>query len=154
MPEQKAFLEQLKHEISQALGDRVWFQPNLTALTPFLFDENGFEVVDEILASHKERIASCSIKVYKQCDCFDILPKGIDKGAGLSAFLSEEGAKAEEVVSIGDGINDFAMFERSGFSIGVSKSEENRKKLQQKASVVFQTAEEALIYVSFRKEPT
>jgi Cof subfamily protein (haloacid dehalogenase superfamily) len=43
-------------------------------------------------------------------DCFDVVPFGVTKGAGLTTLLRQLGIRPEETVCIGDSFNDVPMF--------------------------------------------
>ena len=41
--------------------------------------------------------------------CIDIVPAGIDKAAGIRAFIALKGLTEEDVIAVGDNVNDAAM---------------------------------------------
>ena len=41
--------------------------------------------------------------------CIDIVPKGIDKAAGLKKVAEIYGAGHDDVIAVGDNVNDYAM---------------------------------------------
>ncbi len=43
--------------------------------------------------------------------CIDIVPAGMDKAAGIYRLLSLAGGKKEDVIAVGDNVNDLAMIE-------------------------------------------
>ena len=43
--------------------------------------------------------------------CIDIVPKGIDKAAGIRAYIALKGLTEEDVIAVGDNVNDAAMIE-------------------------------------------
>ncbi len=53
----------------------------------------------------------------------DISPHGVDKAYGLQRVAQELGFSANEVLAIGDGRNDLAMFSWAGSSIAMGQSE-------------------------------
>ena len=142
--EQTRLLDVLKKEIGLALGGDVWFQPNLTALTPFPAKKEGFAAIEEILDRYGEEIKKADVNVYPQSDCFDILPASIDKGAALRALMARENAARGDVTAVGNGINDLPMLACAGRSIGIGNA------LSGKADVCFGTIEEALKEIAFK----
>lgn len=66
------------------------------------------------------------VDVYRHVDSFDVVPKGIDKKAGLECLGKLLHVSAEETVAVGDGVNDYPMFEYAGCSIGIGVKEEAR----------------------------
>lgn len=51
-----------------------------------------------------------------------ILPRGVDKGFGLTAALTELGIAARAVVAVGDAENDHSLLRGSGFSAAVANA--------------------------------
>lgn len=114
----------------------LWYQPNQVALTPFPKTEEEFDRIESWIAEH-ENLLSC-VDIYRHIDSFDILPKGIDKQAGLR-FLDELlGTDPRETAAVGDGINDYPMFQYAGLSVGI------RLKEPDAADKNFETIEDAL----------
>jgi hypothetical protein len=108
----------------QKMIPHVWFQPNVVELTPFLTQEEEFDQIDEFLQEHTDQIRD--VTIYKQVDCYDVVPNGISKASGLTALGERLGISSEETIAVGDGINDYPMFEYAGLSVGVNVKEENR----------------------------
>ncbi len=102
----------------------IWFQPNKIGVTPFPTTEEEFEEIATLLETYKAELKD--VEVFRHVDSFDIVPAGIDKGVGISYLLERIGISPKEVVAIGDGVNDYAMFELAGFSVGVNVKEEHR----------------------------
>ena len=64
--------------------------------------------------------------VYEQADCFDITPNGITKKSGIENLAKMLGVLPEEMIAVGDGINDYPMFEYAGIAFGVNVKEEDK----------------------------
>ena len=114
-------------EIKKVLENRfphIWFQPNKVGVTPFPTSEEEFEEIQQMLETWREDKEG--IQVFRHIDSFDIVPAGIDKTVGIRYVLDLLGIKTEEMIAIGDGVNDYCMFETAGFSIGVKVKEEFR----------------------------
>lgn len=111
-------------KILEAEFPHIWFQPNKVGVTPFPTTEGEFEAILELLNQYKEELND--IEIFQHVDSFDIVPKGIDKGVGISYLLEIMNLKADEIIAVGDGVNDYAMFELAGFSVGVNVKEEER----------------------------
>ena len=119
-PHSKRAVEQLrrmKERIVNACGDRVWFQPNEIELTPFPQDAQSFERIQELIDTHPDELDE--LLVYRQVDCFDFIPKNINKAAGLAYLAELEGLSRTDFIVVGDGINDVPMFEFADVSIGI-----------------------------------
>ena len=57
--------------------------------------------------------------VYEKFDCFDITPNGITKKSGIDKLAKMLNVLPEEMIAVGDGINDYPMFEYAGIVISV-----------------------------------
>lgn len=110
-------LKRMKERITVRCGGRVWFQPNELELTPFPQDPEAFELIQGLIDANPEELDE--LLIYRQVDCFDFIPKNINKASGL-AFLAElEGLSRADFIAVGDGINDVPMFEFADVSIGI-----------------------------------
>ena len=112
-------LRRMRERIISVCGKRVWFQPNEVELTPFPQDPEAFELIQNLIDAHPEDLDE--LIVYRQVDCFDFIPKNINKASGLACLAELEGCARESFVAVGDGINDVPMFEYAGVSIGIGE---------------------------------
>lgn len=115
--EAKETIRFLRGKIKEVLP-HVWFQPNEVGLTPFLTKQGEFDAVNQILEDYKEQVKD--VIVYEQFDCFDITPNGITKKSGIEKLANMLGICPEEMIAVGDGINDYPMFEFAGTALGVN----------------------------------
>mgnify|MGYP002625844427 CR=1 FL=1 len=129
-------LGELRARIDRALAGRIWYQPNEIALTPFPRDAEAFEVIQQILDDSPELLSG--IAVYRQSDCFDILPDAISKRNGLQYLADLLGADRSRFAAVGDGINDVPMFDYADLSISIGG------KLAYRTDLAFDTIHEAL----------
>lgn len=107
----------LKKLIDEKIPD-MWYQPNSVALTPFPRKQEEFDIIDNIIEENRDKLKG--ITVYKHCDSFDIVLAGINKGAAVKFLCQKFGIEKHEVVTVGDGINDYSMFAESDNSIGIN----------------------------------
>lgn len=107
----------LKKEIDKLIPD-IWYQPNQVALTPFPRSEEEFNIILECIDSCKEKITH--LTVYKHCDSIDITPSEITKYTGLKHLSEITGIKPKEIIAVGDGVNDYPMFEFAKYRVGVN----------------------------------
>ena len=121
--EAKETIHFLRGKIEEVLP-YVWFQPNEIGLTPFLTKQEEFEAVNKILEDYKEQVND--VIIYEQADCFDITPNGITKKSGIENLAKILGVLPEEMIAVGDGINDYPMFEFAGTAFGVNVKDENK----------------------------
>ena len=121
--EAKKTIHFLRQKIEEAMP-YVWFQPNEVGLTPFLTKQEEFDAVNNILEEYKDPVKD--VIVYEQADCFDITPNGITKKSGIENLAKMLGVLPEEMIAVGDGINDYPMFEYAGIAFGVNVKEEDK----------------------------
>ena len=119
------FLEEIK-KMLQEKYPHIWFQPNKVGVTPFPTTEEEFQEIEDLLSVWLE--GKNGIQVFRHVDSFDIVPAGIDKTTGIRCVLDKLDIRAEEMVAIGDGVNDYCMFEMAGVSVGVNVKEAFRVK--------------------------
>jgi len=113
----KRSIRLLRGRIEEAVPG-MWYQPNEVGLTPFPRNDAEFDAVQGVIDALKAEIAD--VIVYRHCDSFDITPEGITKKSGLARLGKLLGISAEETVAVGDGVNDYPMFEYAGHSVGVN----------------------------------
>ena len=102
----------------------MWYQPNEVGLTPFPRDAAEFDAVQRVI----DRLAPQmqDVIVYRHCDSFDITPDGITKKTGLARLGGLLGIPAEKTACVGDGVNDYPMFEYGGLAVGVNVKDETK----------------------------
>ena len=115
-------LKELRTDLENKFGDRVWFQPNEIEMTAFPHD---MELFDQIQAVIDEKDIADAV-VYRQVDCFDIVPSDVSKSKGLEYLADLLGLDREDFIAVGDGINDYPMFEYAGLSLGVNVKDESK----------------------------
>lgn len=121
--EAKKTIRFLREKIEELLPG-VWFQPNEVGLTPFLTKPEEFEVVRKCLEEYKEYVND--VIVYEHPDCFDITPNGITKKSGIARLAKMLEICSDEMIAVGDGVNDYPMFEFAGMSLGIKVKEEDK----------------------------
>lgn len=83
------------------LGEVPYFNQISTALPDF---EAAAEVTEKIA----EKFGDC-VNPLQNGTCIDIVPKGMDKAQGIYRLLEITGCRYEDVIAVGDNINDEAM---------------------------------------------
>ena len=116
-------IRQLRQEIDKVLPD-MWYQPNVTGLTPFPAKAEEFEIISDCVERNRHLLAD--VEVYRYHDAFDITPRGINKGTGVAYLADWLGIAPEETAAVGDGVNDYPMFAWAGMALGVGVAEESR----------------------------
>ena len=119
----KRSISLLREEIEKALPG-LWFQPNVTGLTPFPRCEADFDCIAGIIERLHDQLED--IIVYRHADSFDITPCGITKKSGIARLGQMLGIAPEETAAVGDGVNDYPMFEYAGLALGVNVQDESR----------------------------
>ena len=138
-PVTKKALKELREIFEAEFGDRIWYQPNETALTPFPAFQEDFpkirKILDDFLTSEME------IAVYEHPDCFDIQYRHLSKGAGIQRLAEVTEISPKDMISVGDYTNDYPMFAETGYSVGIHLPDPTR------ATVNSQTTREALLHI-------
>ncbi|MBR2616213.1 MAG: HAD family phosphatase [Clostridia bacterium] len=110
-------LRLLKAKMDEEFPDRFWYQPNETALTPFLYHTEDFPRLREML---KRTITpEMELAVYEHSDCFDIAYAALSKGYGIRHLAEVTGLDPKDMISVGDWTNDYSMFRETGYSVGI-----------------------------------
>lgn len=134
--EARAQLKKLRELFDAACGELLWYQPNELMLTPFPREESAFDILQGII----DESDTDALTVYRHGDCFDIVPKGLDKASGLELFAKTEGLGAEDMIAVGDGVNDVPMFEFADVSVKIGK-------LPHDTDYSFETVQEAMRFI-------
>lgn len=127
---------ELMRKTIKSVYPAMFFQPNEIGLTAFPPEEDDFEVVAAMIRENQENLKG--IDIYRQADCFDFMPKGIEKRNGLAAVGEKYGIGPEEMIAVGNDENDYSMFDYSGLSLGVLVKE------PEKVDINFNTIKEVL----------
>lgn len=135
----KAQLGMMRALIDREYGDKVWYQPNEVGLTPFPKDEETFDRIQKLI---DERVGLLDeLLVYRHIDSFDLTPQNINKYNGLAYLMKLLGLEPEDVIAVGDGVNDIPMFEFADVAIGIGCP----------ADHTFATTSEALDFIQENK---
>jgi len=108
--------------LEKAMKDRLphlYFQPNQVELSPFPKNEEDFDIIQGVIDEYTERGLVQDVTIYRYFDAYDIVPANITKRTGLSHLSELTGIPAEQMIAVGDGANDYPMFEYAGCSVGV-----------------------------------
>lgn len=125
----KEQIRRMKDLIDKKFPGKIWYQPNLIGISPFPADEETFSALQELINQNSKHLSE--LLIYRHWDCFDLIPKNVNKKNGL-IYLSEiSGIEASDMIAIGDGVNDVPMFEYADISIGVMEKADNGDGLAQ-----------------------
>jgi len=121
---QKDLLNEIKHNLDETFGEKLWYQPNEIQIAAFHYDQADLKKAlnESVETMFKGSKYTDHLKYYIHSDCVDILPKQISKGNCLKMYMDEKSILSDEVITIGDGINDISMFKVSDISIGIGDS--------------------------------
>ena len=148
----RAQLGMMRALIDRECGDKVWYQPNEVGLTPFPKDVETFEAIQQLLDGRAELLDE--LLVYRHIDSFDLTPKNINKFNGLAYLTKLLGLEAEDVIAVGDGVNDIPMFEFADLAIGIigaRKMQESYGSIVDYTDYTFGTICEALDFIRGNK---
>ena len=132
-------LEWLKREIVRELPS-VWFQPNEVMLTPFPVGDREFDIIQNIIDSNADKLNH--IQIVRHHDTFDFFPKSVSKSGALRLLGETMNIPPEEMIAVGNGENDYPMFDYAGLSVGVNVPDESR------VAVNFNTISDAVDYIA------
>lgn len=113
----RRMLKVLREKIEAEFGERMWFQPNETTLTPFFQDPADVPALRALIDGFVK--PEMEIKVYEHGDCFDLQWGEVSKATGLADLSRLCGIAPSEMLSCGDWENDYPMFAFTGHSVGV-----------------------------------
>ena len=135
----KKALGALREKMEEAFPDRIWYQPNETELTPFPFYPEDFPAIRNLIDSFITE--EMELSVYQHPDCFDIQFKHLSKGQGIERLSLLTGVATKDMIAVGDWTNDYPMFEKVGYSVGIDLPD------PEKASVNVKNLTEALQHI-------
>ncbi len=120
----RAALVALRQILERSFPDRIWYQPNETALTPFFAHPEDVLPLRELIADFVK--PEMLLTVYEHPDCFDIVYSALSKKSGIRLLSDQTGIDPSEMIAVGDWTNDYPMFEAVGTSIGIHLPEPDR----------------------------
>lgn len=109
--------ERMKRLIDEKFGEAIWYQPNEVGLSPFPMDEEIFESLQQLINENMEQLDE--MLIYRHIDCFDIIPRNINKHNGVNYLANLLELEAKDVIAVGDGVNDIPMFAFADVAIGI-----------------------------------
>ncbi len=133
-------IRELRRFVEQEAGFNVWFQPNEVCLTPFYHTSFEEEALEKVFFSYRDLIET-HLDCFKHCDSFDFTPRGVDKRSGLSRLSEITGITNDMFVAIGDGKNDYPMFEFASVSIGIDIAD------REVVNLNFDNIDDAMCYI-------
>lgn len=131
-------IQLLREKITVAIP-QIWYQPNMVGLTPFPADREEHRIIESMIAACSSELRD--IEVYHHADSFDILPKGISKKSGMALLCRILHISPGETVAVGNGINDYPMFDYAALAVGVNVPDAH------KVDINFKTPAEALDFL-------
>lgn len=112
----KKALRQVQEDIEELIPG-IWFQPNNVVVTPFPKKAEEFDIIQNYLDTHKENLEG--VEIFRHVDCFDLVPTGMTKFDGLKKLTEITGIQPEEMIAVGNGVNDIPMFQYAGLALGI-----------------------------------
>jgi hydroxymethylpyrimidine pyrophosphatase-like HAD family hydrolase len=107
-----------------ALLPHLWYQPNRVGLTPFPASEEEFDLLARCMEENRDHIRD--VTVYRHVDTYDITPNGITKFEGLKRLGELLDIPPSDTAAVGDGVNDYPMFDYAGVRLGVNVAQPER----------------------------
>ena len=134
----KENLKRIKIAIDKIYPD-MWYQPNEICVTPFPTDDSQFAEIEKLLKDNPDYLED--VDKYVHFDSIDFSPKGVSKASSLKLLADYLNEDILDFIAIGDGNNDYSMFEAVGLSIGINLED------TKKADLNFHSIFEALDYL-------
>ena len=128
----------LKYEIKQNFKDIFW-QPNTTGIAVFAKSKLEYNKLKNMLKNNQSKLAN--LNIYYHSNSIDILPKEINKFNSLKFLCEKLNIKRNEIIAVGDELNDYPMFEFVKISYGINIADST------KVSKVFKTINQALNFI-------
>lgn len=115
-------LKELKIDLQNKFKDVLWYQPNEIALTAFPQEEKYFDIVKNYIDKKNLK----DITIYRHVDSLDLVPIDVNKFNGLTYLASLLNLTRNDFIAVGDGINDYPMFEFAMLSLGININDETK----------------------------
>jgi HAD superfamily hydrolase (TIGR01484 family) len=115
-------LARLGRDMQQVFAGDTWFQMSQLMIIVVFSDLQTQQRIGNYLEEHVG--SDPDLVVFDHCDCFEVCPKGIDKGIGLDLLANHYGIGHKDMIAIGDSTNDVPMFAKAGTSIGIVGGED------------------------------
>lgn len=125
--------------------DRPWTKPGIEKALYYNCHKEAAQVEKDLDGYFK--ITDSSFKLSRFCDG-EITRAGIDKSAGMDAYLKYVGIPQENSVAFGDGPNDMEMIQFAGLGIAMGNA---TKELKSIADKICGDVEEDGLYLAFRE---
>ena len=101
--------------------------------TPKMISLELSDRIDDVIIEMRERFPQLTMANSSRY-VIEIMPKGIDKGYGLSVIAEELGVDRKDIVAVGDSMNDLPMIEWAGTGVAVANADERLKKAADKVT--------------------
>lgn len=134
----KTNVEFFRTAISKACPNLFW-QPNRVGLGMFPKDKRETAKITKIIEENRDKLTDVSVFYYS--DAIDIIPSEINKYNSLQCLCNKLDIAQDEIIAVGDGANDYPMFNFAKISYGVKIKDET------KVTKNFDTINEVLHYI-------
>ena len=120
MNETTAIYQRKDNVRTEPVGDLVgWLQ-----VDPMKILIIGERPALEAVVRELDRLPYQVNHVFSEVVYLEILPPGINKGVALRAMAARLGVPAEEIIAVGDNLNDLAMIEYAGMGVAMAHAPE------------------------------
>jgi hypothetical protein len=120
MNETTALYQRKDHVKTEAVGDLAhWLR-----VDPMKILIIGARPALEAVAADIDRLPTRINYVFSEVTYLEILPPGISKGAALQIMAARLGVAPEEIIAVGDNLNDLTMIEFAGLGVAMANAPE------------------------------
>lgn len=119
--ETRKSLDYVRSGLWHKFRDSIWFPPNMSSVSAFVKPELPVENVYQHAAQFVRDHRLSDLYVLPHWDAVDIMPRGLDKAVFIR-YLNSIGYRSEEIIAIGDALNDIPMLQIAGYSITFKSS--------------------------------
>jgi hydroxymethylpyrimidine pyrophosphatase-like HAD family hydrolase len=120
----------VRHHFFEILNPEyeVWEEPKETLLSLF---PRKWEDIPQVSRDLESIIKTEKLNLYviAHVDAVDVMQNGLSKRTGLTVVAEHLGIRFEEMIGMGDGMNDLEMLSSVGYPVAVANAHERIKEI-------------------------
>lgn len=123
-------IRKVRHHFFEILAPEyeVWEEPKETLLSLF---PRKWEDIPQVSRDLESIIETENLNLYviAHVDAVDVMQNGLSKRTGLTVVAEHLGIRFEEMIGMGDGMNDLEMLSSVGYPVAVANAHERIKEI-------------------------